>query len=36
MWEALEFIFMLIGFLSIPIGLYLLLEDAAKDEEKPD
>ena len=36
MWEALEFIFMLIGFLSIPIGLYLLLKDAAKDEEKPD
>ena len=36
MWEALEIILVISSILSIPIGLYLLLEDAAKDEEKPD
>tara|TARA_B100000287_G_scaffold344693_1_gene331935 strand:+ start:84 stop:194 length:111 start_codon:yes stop_codon:yes gene_type:complete len=36
MWEELEIILVIISILSIPHGLYLLLKDAAKDEEKPD
>ena len=36
MWDALEIILVIASLLSIPHGLYLLLKDAAKDEEKPD
>lgn len=36
MWEELEIILVIVSILSIPHGLYLLLKDAVKDEEKPD
>ena len=36
MWEELEIILVIVSILSIPHGLYLLLKDATKDEEKPD
>ena len=36
MWEALEIILVIASVLSAPIGLYFLLKDASKDEEKPD
>jgi len=36
MWEELEIILVIVSILSIPHGLYLLLKDAAKDDEKPD
>mgnify|MGYP001298229206 CR=1 FL=1 len=36
MWEELEIILVISSILSIPIGLYLLLKDASKDEENPD
>tara|TARA_B100001758_G_C17987991_1_gene391651 strand:- start:326 stop:436 length:111 start_codon:yes stop_codon:yes gene_type:complete len=36
MWEALEIILLIGSPLSILYGLYLLLEDASKEEEKPE